>query len=328
MDDDIDNSPGLIDSLLDFPAELDGLQFIGKRLIKGGDKRAIHLVKYPACLIAEDEARKVVVTVWMNWWSKTRYALDPTAPNPHWNSPTRTSEVWAQVGEAAQCESGQPFIFCIRCGIVLQHPVGLQSIGTKHIHNHRQTKLCQGTNDNVHAPPHTPFTPRVRTTPTSAPIYSTKAFERELVRVVVDSNWPFRSAEQPSFKRFIRFLRPGAVITTRYKFMDMLDRQYKESKEALLDDIDPTTKISIALDAWSAANHLSFLAVKVYYINSNWKLRERPCRGVTFVMYKLQSQYRTPCARYLYCYHSVLSQPDHWAATGYLYSDRRVTSAI
>jgi hypothetical protein len=130
MDNNIDNSPGLIDPLLDFPAELDGLQFIGERLIKGGDKRAIHLVKYPARLIAEDEAQKVVVTVWMNWWSKTQYALDPTAPNPHWNSPTRTSEVWAQVGEAAQCESGQPFIFCIRCGIVLQHPVGLQSIGT------------------------------------------------------------------------------------------------------------------------------------------------------------------------------------------------------
>ena len=64
----------------------------------------------------------------------------------------------------------------------------------------------------------------------------------------------------------------------------MFHQQYDESRATLLNDIGPQTKMSIALDAWSAANHLSFLAIKGYYINTKWKLRERlldfvPMRG-------------------------------------------------
>ena len=80
------------------------------------------------------------------------------------------------------------------------------------------------------------------------------------------------------------FLRPGTVIMSRYKFEQTFHKQYDKAKAALLSDIGTSTKISIALDGWSAANHLSFLAIKGYYINTNWKLRERlldfvPLRG-------------------------------------------------
>jgi ribosomal protein S27E len=274
-----------IDPLLDFPPELNGLKFTGDRLVKGGDRQSLQLVKYPYRLIAEDEGRQAVVDQWMGWWLRTEYAIDPTTPDPHWNSPTRTSTVWTNAGEAADCMNGRPFVYCINCGIILEHPSGQLSIGTKHIAKHYLTRFCQGTRAAVHAPPQTPFTPRIRTTPSSStPSYSTEAFEHELVCVVIDSNWSFRSVERPSFKRFLDFLRPGTVITTRYKFDQMFHQQYNESRATLLNDIGPHTKMSIALDAWSAANHLSFLAVKGYYINTKWKLRERlldfvPMRG-------------------------------------------------
>jgi hypothetical protein len=64
----------------------------------------------------------------------------------------------------------------------------------------------------------------------------------------------------------------------------MFKSQFNQAKSSLLHDLGPATKISIALDGWSAANHLSFLAVKAYYINSEWHLQERlldfiPLRG-------------------------------------------------
>ncbi|KAI1508820.1 hypothetical protein Ptr86124_012119 [Pyrenophora tritici-repentis] len=106
----------------------------------------------------------------------------------------------------------------------------------------------------------------------------------ELVRVVIDSNWSFRTVERPSFHRFLRFLRPDTVIISRCKFKTIFKSQHEEAKRSILRDLGKSTKISIALDAWSAANHLCFLAVKGYYINKDWKLQEKlldflPMRG-------------------------------------------------
>lgn len=65
------------------------------------------------------------------------------------------------------------------------------------------------------------------------------------------------------------------MITSRYKFRNAFETQVKEASAALLQDLGPATKISVALDAWSASNYLSFLRIKVYYINSTWQLQER-----------------------------------------------------
>jgi len=74
------------------------------------------------------------------------------------------------------------------------------------------------------------------------------------------------------------------VIISRYKFAQCFQEQFKTAEARLLNDLDGQTKVSLALDAWSAANHVGFLAIKGYYINSKWQLRERlldfrPMRG-------------------------------------------------
>lgn len=117
-----------------------------------------------------------------------------------------------------------------------------------------------------------------------APAYSAEAFEKELVRAVIDGNWPFRTLERPSFKRFLEFLRPGTELPSRPKFTQMLEDQFRSVRTGRLYTLGPNTKVSIALDAWSASNHLSFLAIKAYYIDENWQLRESlldflPLRG-------------------------------------------------
>ena len=42
----------------------------------------------------------------------------------------------------------------------------------------------------------------------------------------------------------------------------------------MLNDLGPRTKVSIALDAWSSPNHLTFLAMTAYYINTSWEYKE------------------------------------------------------
>jgi hypothetical protein len=59
------------------------------------------------------------------------------------------------------------------------------------------------------------------------------------------------------------------VIINRYKFGQLFEKQFTEAAAALLHDLGTNTKISIALDAWTSNNHLSFLAVKGYYINNS-----------------------------------------------------------
>ena len=61
MNIDTNNACAFIDPLLDFPLELNGLKFTGDRVVKGGDRQLLQLVKYPYRLIAEDEGRQAVV---------------------------------------------------------------------------------------------------------------------------------------------------------------------------------------------------------------------------------------------------------------------------
>src|ERR1035438_270217 len=42
----------------------------------------------------------------------------------------------------------------------------------------------------------------------------------------------------------------------------------------MLNDLGPCTKVSLALDAWSSPNHLAFLAMMAYYINTSWEYKE------------------------------------------------------
>jgi hypothetical protein len=65
------------------------------------------------------------------------------------------------------------------------------------------------------------------------------------------------------------------VIISRYKFGQLFKKQYTEATATLLSNLEENTKISIALDAWTSNNHLSFLAIKGYYINNSWQLCEK-----------------------------------------------------
>jgi hypothetical protein len=240
--------------------------------VRSGDVEHLTLLKYPPPELHLHNADRAIIKAWEEWWKSTSWAGNEASQHPRWGSSARTGDVWTKFYEAAAVVDGHPYVFCIQCGRVLQHPA-VKNIGTKHLQNHLKSNVCRDTKVSVHgallAPLHPP-----RQTQDPIPYYSPEAFAAELVRVLVDNNWPFRTIERPSFQRFVHFLRSNAPATTRYRFRQMFDDQLQHARAAILHDIGTKTRLSIALDAWSAANHLSFLAINGYYINDQWELKE------------------------------------------------------
>lgn len=251
----------------------------------GGIEENIPIVKCPKKgEIDGAEEEEGILKAFNGWWATTPAARSGTV-KPRWNSAARTGSVWNHFREVAHLRTGRPYVYCLNCGNLLTHPsAGSKGdIGTKHLLNHLRSQACLRSNS-LHEGLPLPELQRNANQETGALSYSQQVYERELVQVVLDNNWSFRTVERPSFQRFIRVLRPDAVITTRYKFTEMIQEQFKNTKNSLLEDVGKETRISIALDAWSASNHLSFLAIKSYYIAADWELKETlldfiPMRG-------------------------------------------------
>lgn len=277
-----------IDPLIYLPLILHPYNFSAPQLIKGGTRNTISIVKYPPIdqdIPMRDQPAPIA---WQEWWEKTEWALTPGIQKPRWNSLSRTGQVWFYFGEAAQASNGRPFVFCLRCSFALQHPQ-VNSIGTKHMTNHLDSKQCQRSPSYTHTQSIAQIAQVQQNIQqkhqfTTIPAFSVQQFNEELVRVIVDNNWSFRTVERASFNRFIQFLRRGISIPRRSKFTQLLREQFQDYQKSLLNDLGKTTKISIALDGWSANNHLSFLAIKAYYITDSWQAKEKlldfiPIRG-------------------------------------------------
>lgn len=217
---------------------------------KAGAMNPRTIVKRPPADIGEQEGGSAILTAWNLWWEGTEWAREPSNPNPNWQSPVRYGPVWSQYGEGAEFPNGHPHVYCLNCGQVLQHP-SVKKAGTKHLINHLDCRACKAKEFPVHQKPSRLFPPgHLLQHPSSeVPAYSSEAFEKELVRAVIDSNWPFRTLERQSFQRFLQFLRPGTTLPSRCKFSEMLESQFSAVKAARLNSLGRSTKVSIALDA-------------------------------------------------------------------------------
>jgi len=270
--------------LPELPTILVPFQISAPLTYKGGDRIITEVIQYPTRQ-NNQELEKGVVDEWNRWWSNTTWAQGNPNNDPRWNSNNRSSEVWSRFGQAAHVQTGHPYVFCLNCGLLLQHPTP-GGIGIKHLNNHRRSKSCQQVltplyNQQATATTSQPRRPPIQPQP---PVYSTSTFDKELLRVIIANNWSFRTVERHSFQRFIQFLRPETVINTRYYLQQTFKQEFEAAQLSQLRDIGNNTKLSLALDAWSANNHLSFLAIKGYYINSKWQLQEpllefSPLRG-------------------------------------------------
>ena len=69
-------------------------------------------------------------------------------------------------------------------------------------------------------------------------------------------------------------LRPDLDILHRTYIRTYLTSLYKSVQSQLLSDLPESAKVSIALDGWQSPFERSFLAVKAYYITTDWQWQE------------------------------------------------------
>lgn len=68
---------------------------------------------------------------------------------------------------------------------------------------------------------------------------------------------------------------PELSVPKRTKLRGLVHFQYEDQLLSLESELKDISKISLALDAWTSPNNLSFLAVNAYFITSSWEYKER-----------------------------------------------------
>ena len=94
------------------------------------------------------------------------------------------------------------------------------------------------------------------------------------MKFMLDLNLFFRSCDHEFLHELINFLRADVYILNRIKFSEMIKKRAILIKRHVLNDLDSETKISLTLDCWFSASHLSFLEVIIYFIDEQWQYRE------------------------------------------------------
>ena len=91
----------------------------------------------------------------LEWWEKTPWAqkmlenifqLENSTRqgkflDPRWGSANRTAKQWSSYGQGALVRDGKPFVYCLTCNAVLQHPRAF-GVGTFHMISHLKSSKC------------------------------------------------------------------------------------------------------------------------------------------------------------------------------------------
>lgn len=85
---------------------------------------------------------------------------------------------------------------------------------------------------------------------------------------------PLNVLSNPEFRRTFLALRPGITIPSITKIRRLLAVEYENTLQAIKESIPKNQKVSLALDGWTSSNKLAISSVIMYYIGTNWQLKE------------------------------------------------------
>ena len=96
------------------------------------------------------------------------------------------------------------------------------------------------------------------------------------MRALISLNLSFRAVENNEFRKLLYLLHPSVKDDTpgRTKMRKLLDGEVQRVTKSLFKDLGESTKVNLAIDAWTSPNNLAFLGVVCYYITDNWEYRE------------------------------------------------------
>lgn len=91
---------------------------------------------------------------------------------------------------------------------------------------------------------------------------------------MVTSNLPFAFFDQPDFHSLLKLLREDITLPSAKKMRISLEIQSREIQETIKSRIPENRKISIALDAWTSPNRISFVAILAYWMDDKLDLQK------------------------------------------------------
>ncbi|EAU36853.1 predicted protein [Aspergillus terreus NIH2624] len=255
-------------SIFSPPPELDSL-----RLSKGRK-----IIQYPT------EQEKI--HIFKEWWNTTTWAekrREAKKPLVRFN-PKRHSSVWDKFHEGAQFPDGTPYVFCVSCSHLLQHP-STEHTGTSSMAYHVR-KGCPKKSSSV--PSKRTVAQMLSEKPGPTTIYTEQEFLDQVLRFIVACRLPFRTVEHVQFKRMINLAAAGSSrrphIPNRKQIQERLIELSDEIHTQLLSRFPATGRMSIALDCWTSPDQKAFLALTGYFLTDDLDYHEiilgfRPVSG-------------------------------------------------
>lgn len=114
------------------------------------------------------------------------------------------------------------------------------------------------------------------------PLFKSKIFDNQLIKVIVKEYLPFRIVESSEFKRFIAMLNPGYKLPCRKTVSHSLIPQlYIATKENVKLKLINAEAVSLTTDGWTSLNNQSFWTVTVHFIDENTYTLESFLLGCT-----------------------------------------------
>lgn len=101
------------------------------------------------------------------------------------------------------------------------------------------------------------------------------SFPEQLLRVIIGCHWSISHVDNLEFQRLVRCLNkdipiPSSSTITRR----LLDRRNEVDQKIRQKLPQSPTKVSLALDCWSAPRREGYLAIKAYWITGDWSMAE------------------------------------------------------
>ena len=99
-------------------------------------------------------------------------------------------------------------------------------------------------------------------------------WDRYLLIGLLSALVPIHSLFNSEFRRIFTALRPDISIPSVSKIRRLLAVEYDSTIQTIRQSIPEQQKVSLALDGWTSSNKLAITSVIMYYISSDWQLKE------------------------------------------------------
>jgi hypothetical protein len=161
---------------------------------------------------------------------------------------------------------------CRRCKEVLT----LNKSTTSNLLNHARAKHKKWFEELSNANSDVPLAStsnQMGLTESFAKVFDQRDFEKKLLDLFMKQDLPFLLINSREFRSLVQYLNPRAKLFQNKTLKNRIMSSYAEKQKEVIKALqDVPGKLSFTMDIWTAPNQISFLGIRVHYIDKTWNL--------------------------------------------------------